>query len=250
MTNPVSAGASDAARTCRTCQATLSEQARFCHRCGTPVTGPARTVSGVQRSERNAWIVAGTIVALLLGMIVYRMMVDGPGGPRPPDMANAGNAAPGAAAATADPGGALPTAQAPDISSLAPAERFTRLYNRVMQAAANDDTTTVVNFTPMALGAYRQLETVSNDERYHAAVLNAQVGNMATALALTDTMLATAPNYLLAYVVRGEVARLRNDPAALARARAAFTAAYDREIASRKAEYVDHKNVLDDFRAR
>jgi hypothetical protein len=189
-------------------------------------------------------------VGLLLAMIVYRMMVDGPGGPRAPDMANAGNQAPGAAAAAPDAGGGLPTAQAPDISSLTPAERFTRLYNRVMQAAANDDTTTVVSFTPMALGAYGQLETISNDERYHAAVLHAQVGSMAAALALADTMLATTPDYLLAYVVRGEVARLQNDTERLRQARVAFDAAYDREIAARRAEYVDHRNVLDDFRAR
>ena len=44
----------------------------------------ASATTGVQRSERHAWIVAGTLVALLLAMIVHRMMVDGPGGPRAP----------------------------------------------------------------------------------------------------------------------------------------------------------------------
>jgi hypothetical protein len=63
-------------------------------------------------------------------------------------------------------------------------------------------------------------------------------------------MLATTPDYLLAYVVRGEVARLQNDTERLRQARVAFDAAYDREIAARRAEYVDHRNVLDDFRAR
>ena len=250
MTDPATPPPPAPARNCRACQAALSAQAKFCHRCGTPVTGTDPSTPGIQRSERNAWIVAGTIVALLLAMIGYRMIVGDRATPRAPDMANAGNAAPGGGAVAADPGGGLPTGQAPDISSLSPAERFTRLYNRVMQAAANDDTTTVVNFTPMALGAYRQLESVSNDERYHAAVLNAQVGNMAAALALADTMLASVPNYLLAYVVRGEVARLQNDSLGLRQSRRDFSAAYNREIAARRAEYVDHKNVLDDFRAR
>ena len=248
MTEPATPPVAAPVRTCRACQASLSATAKFCHRCGAPAPGAA-SASGVERSERIAWIVAGTVVALLLAMIVYRMMANDPAGARAPDMANAGNEAPGAAV-TADPGGALPTGRAPDISALTPAERFTRLYNRVMQAAANGDTTTVVNFTPMALGAYSQLETISNDERYHAAILHAQVGNLPAALALADTMLAISPDYLLAYVVRGEVARFRNDSARLRQAHAAFNAAYAREIAARRAEYVDHKNVLDDFRAR
>ena len=62
-----------------------------------------------------------------------------------------------------------------------------------MDAAARADSTTVINFTPMALGAYAQLDSVTNDERYHAAVLHAQVGQIAEAKALADTMLLRSP---------------------------------------------------------
>jgi hypothetical protein len=183
-------------------------------------------------------------------MIAYKV-VSGPAAARAPDMANAGNAAPGGAGAPGlDPGGPLGTGPAPDISALSPAERFIRLNNRIMEAAGRGDSATVINFTPMALGAYAQLDTIGNDERYHAAVLNAQVGRIAEALALTDTMLAATPGYLLAYVVRGDIARYQDDGARLRRAYADFNAAYPAESAARRPEYADHQNVLDEFRGR
>ena len=246
-------GASLGTRTCRACQAELSAQARFCHRCGAaaPAGGPAPAgvVPGA-RSEKTAWTIAGLLVLALFAMIAYKV-VSGPAAARAPDMANAGNAAPGGAGGPAiDPGGPLGTGQAPDISALSPAERFIRLNNRIMEAAGRGDSATVVNFTPMALGAYAQLDTIHNDERYHAAVLNAQVGRIAEALALTDTMLATTPGYLLAYVVRGDIAGYQGDAARLRRAHADFNAAYPAESAARRPEYADHQGVLDEFRGR
>jgi hypothetical protein len=243
-----SCGLASGPRTCTACQAELSAQARFCHRCGTPAQGGSARPGGgsTTRSERNAWIVAGGIVAILLAVIVYKMLAGDTAGPRTPDMANAGNSAPGQ---QIDAGGGLPTGPAPDISNLTPHERFLRLNNRVMEAASRGDTTTVVNFSPMAIGAYEQLDSVDNDLRYHAAVLNAQVGRVAEALALTDTMLTEIPGYLLAYVVRGDIAEFQRDPARLAKARSDFLAAWDRENGVRRVEYADHRDVLDQFRA-
>jgi hypothetical protein len=199
------------------------------------------------RSERTAWMVAGAVVVALLAIIVWKMLA-GNTGARAPDMANAGNA--NSAQASGDPGGSLPTGQAPDISQLTPAERFLRLNNRVMQAATQGDSTTVINFTPMALGAYAQLDTVTQDERYHAAILNAQVGRLTEALALTDTMLRVTPGYLLAYAVRGDIAEFQRDSTALHRAYADFLKAWPAESAARREEYADHKSVIDDFRSR
>lgn len=247
-------GASLGTRTCRACQAELSAQARFCHRCGAAAPGAGasagRALPGA-RSEKTAWTVAGLLVLALFAMIAYRVVTGAPA-TRAPDMANAGNAAPGGAGGVSgvDPGGPLATGQAPDISGLTPAERFIRLNNRIMEAAGRGDSATVVNFTPMALGAYAQLDTVTNDERYHAAVLNAQVGRLAEASALTDTMLAATPGYLLAYVVRGDLAQFQQDEARLRRAYADFNAAYTAESAARRPEYADHQNVLDEFRGR
>jgi hypothetical protein len=193
--------------------------------------------------------VAAAAVTLLLALIVFKVVRDRPAAAAP-DMANAGNSAPGTAPGSPDAGGALPTGRAPDISNLSPAERFLRLNNRVMDAAARADSATVVNFTPMALGAYSQLDSVTNDERYHAAVLHAQVGQIAAAQALTDTMLLRSPGYLLAYTLRGEIAEFQSDSAALRKAYADFRAHYDAEMAAKRPDYADHANVIADFRRK
>ena len=233
-------------RSCAACQATLSAQARFCHRCGQPVA--STTAAQSSSRERTAWYVAAAAVTVLLALIVFRIVRDRPSA-AVPDMANAGNAAPGGAP-TGDPGGALPNGRAPDISQLSPAERFLRLNNRIMEAAARADSTTVINFTPMALGAYAQLDSVTNDERYHAAVLHAQVGQIAQAKALADTMLLRSPGYLLAYAVRAEIAEFERDSTGLRAALAGFREHYPAESAARRAEYADHANVIADLRQK
>ena len=226
-------GASLARRTCGNCQAELSSQARFCHRCGRPARASSKP--GVSASDRKAWAAAGVLCVLLVGGIVYQVSSSAPE-PSSPDMANAGSS-----------GGM--TGPAPDISAMTPRERFDRLFNRIMQASERGDSAEIERFTPMALGAYQQLERRDADARYHASVLHLQVGGVAAALALADTLLAESPGHLFGYLVRGEAARLRNDTAANARARRDFLEHYDREIRAARVEYLDHKPVLDEFKA-
>jgi hypothetical protein len=156
-------------------------------------------------------------------------------------MANAGGA-------TGEPG-ARPSGPAPDISGMSPQERFDRLFNRVMQAADRGDSAEVERFTPMALGAYDQLETRNVDARYHAAVLRLQAGDFTRALALADTILAQSPGHLFGYVIRGTVAGLQNDPTSRTRAERDFLAHYKAEMAVQRVEYLEHKPVLDEFKS-
>jgi Double zinc ribbon len=220
-------GGSLTPRACAACRAELSPQARFCHRCGQPV-GSAPAVS----SERRAWLVAGALCLLLVGGIVYKVSSASPQ-PVTPDMANAGVA-----------GG-----QAPDISGMAPRERFDRLFNRIMQAAERGDSLQVAQFTPMALGAYQQLDTRDIDARYHAAVIHLQVGDIPPAQALADTILTEAPGHLFGYVIRGTAARIQGDAATEARAQREFLAHYKAEMAKNRLEYQEHGPVLDEFKA-
>lgn len=231
-------GASLTARACEGCGAQLSAHARFCHRCGRPAGGTARAEA--PRSERSAWIFAGTMCALLVGAIAYKVASDQPA-PRIPAMANPG----AAAGATAETGQAVP---APDISRMTPRERFDRLYNRIMQAAEQQDTAQVTRFTPMALGAYAQLDSFDPDARYHAAVLHLQTGNPAAAVALADTILGQSPGHLFGYVIHGEAARLRNDAAALSRARREFLVRFPAESAAARPEYAEHAPVIEEFK--
>jgi Double zinc ribbon len=219
-------GASLAARACAACRAELSSQARFCHRCGTP----AGSRSGA--SDRRAWLIAGALCVLLVGGIAYRVSSSAPQ-PATPDMANTG---------------ASPGDRAPDISGMSPRERFDRLFNRIMQAAERGEAAEVEQFTPMALGAYQQLDTIDVDARYHAAVIHLQTGNIPPARALADTILAEAPGHLFGFLIRGTAAGLDNDRALQARAERDFLASYPREIAANRVEYLEHRPVLDEFR--
>jgi hypothetical protein len=233
-------GASLVARTCAACRADLSPQARFCHRCGRPAGAASGGRPPLPARERTAWLVAGALCLALIAGIVFKVVRAAP--PAAPDMANAG-----AQSAREDAGPAA-AGPAPDISRMTPRERFDRLFNRIMQAAEQGDTAQVDRFTPMALGAYTQLDSVNADARYHAAVLRMQVGDFPGALALADTILARSPGHLFGYVVRGTAAGLAGDSAAARRADREFLAHYDAEIRADRIEYKEHEPALADFK--
>jgi ribosomal protein L40E len=218
-------------RVCRSCSASLSPAARFCHRCGEPAAGVIR-----RKSEQTAWIIAGTTCVALIAGIIWFVVRDKPV-PVTPDMANVGSA-----------GANLPSGRAPDISQLTPQQRFDRLFDRVTRAADSGDTTQVTQFTPMALGAYAQLDTITIDDRFHAAVLRLNVGDLPGALALADTIQQAVPGHLFAPIIRANVASAGSDRAALLRSYRAFLASYSVEIARNRPEYQDHRPIVDEFR--
>jgi hypothetical protein len=236
-------GASLVPRACAGCKAELSPQARFCHRCGRPAgAGAAR----LPARERTAWLVAGALCVALLLLIVFKVIREA-GPAAAPEMANAG--AQGPREGVPDDGaGGLAGGVPPDISRMTPRERFDRLFNRVMQAGERGDTAQVVRFTPMALAAYGQLDSIDADARYHAAVLRMQIGDVPGALALADTILARSPGHLFGYVIRGTVASLQNDTARRQQAERDFRAHFAAESAAGRPEYQEHQPVIDEFK--
>lgn len=220
-----------APRTCTACSASLSPGARFCHRCGHPAAGVIR-----RQAERRAWTVAGGL-AILLVLVIGWFMVRGAKPTAAPDMANVGSA-----------GGSLASGPAPDISNMTPAERFTRLFERITRAAQSGDSAQVAAFVPMALGAYAQLPSISNDDRFHAGMLYFMIGDFPGILALADTIQQDAPRHLFAPLMRGTVAEAQDDRPALARSYAAFRANYSTELAAGRQEYSDHRELLDTFK--
>jgi hypothetical protein len=156
-------------------------------------------------------------------------------------------AGPQDAAAASGSAGAAP----PDISGLSPRQRFDTLYNVVMRASESGDAARAARFAPMAFMAYDQLEEVDADARYHAAVLRLHVeGDRKPALLLADTIQATAPYHLFAFMIRGSAGQLAGDEAMVRKAAKDFLSAWDVEIASGKPEYQDHRIMLDQFRQR
>ena len=216
---------------CSGCGAPISPAARFCPACGAPARGGAATAG----SDRTPWIIAGVALAGLLAVLLVMIARKSPSRPVP--------AAELAAAAASQPAEAPP-----DISNLSPRERFNRLYNRVMRAAQSGDEATVTRFTPMALMAYAQLDTIDADARYHAALLKVHTGDADASRALGDTILAQNPGHLFGYVVRGTVARFRKDNEELSSAYSGFLKRYDEEIKLGRPEYSEHQTSLNDFR--
>jgi len=168
--------------------------------------------------------------------------------PTAPNMANAGNSN---GAPAGDPGaGVLGTTMvAPNIDSLSPKERFLRLQNRIDQQIERKDTTRLTFFMQMAIQAYGLLPESDRDVdvRFHAAMLNAQAGMFPQARALADTIMTKSPNNLFGFVVRANVAELAGDSAQAKAARAAFRSHYDAEMKTKRAEYVEHRPMLEQY---
>ncbi|HWA15620.1 MAG TPA: zinc-ribbon domain-containing protein [Gemmatimonadales bacterium] len=219
--------------TCPSCHAPLSPGARYCHRCG-------RSLAATSERERKTWIGAWAAVLLVLAMIVYFVNREEPA-PIAPDMANAGNLRPGEERPT-NPGAP------PDISQMSPRERFLRLHDRIMAAGEQGDSATAQRFLPMALAAYGMIDTVDVDLRYHAGALHIRAGDYPAALALADTIMQLSPDNLLGDLLRLEVAQDRADSAGIRKQAKAYLDHFDRQIASGRAEYTEHRNMLDDLR--
>lgn len=193
------------------------------------------------RRERLPWFVAGILIISGLSWIAFKgINRNAPGAV--PDMANVGNAG--------TQQDAPPAGGPPDISAMSPAERFNRLYDRIMRASSGGNVAEARQFLPMALMAYSQLDTVNADLRYHAAVLQIEAGQYPAALALADTLLRESPNHLFGYLIRAETADHQGDAAAAHAARQAFDSVYASEIArTDRPEYKEHGAVIEQFKA-
>lgn len=215
---------------CAGCGASLSPGARFCSACGLPAGLAIETVS----RDHAPWMIAGIALAAMLVVLFVMVVRKSKGAAVPPEVATIEQ--PQAREAP------------PDISNTSPRERFNRLYNRVMRAAQSGDEATVTRFTPMALMAYAQLDSVDADASYHAALLKVHTGEVDASRALADSILARDPGHLFGYVVRGTVARFRKDDKELNRAYSSFLKRYDQEIKLQRPEYSEHQTSLEDFR--
>ena len=218
---------------CPACQAPLAPGARYCHRCG-------HALSTDRARERNAWIFAWTMVALVLGVIVYYVETKD-AAPIGADMANAG---------TASGAGAPTGGRPPDISQMTPRERFLKLHDRIMSAAEQGDTGTVTRFSPMALAAYGMLDTIDVDARYHAGAIHLRIGEVAAALALADSINRESPDNLLGLLLRAEAAQVGKDPSGFEKARKDFLTHFDRQIKLNRPEYAEHRSMLDELRGQ
>lgn len=118
------------------------------------------------------------------------------------------------------------------------------LFNRAMSAYELGDSAEAGQFIPMALMAYRQLEALDLDARYHIALLSLAANLPGGALAQADTMLTESPDHLLALSAAGEAHAALGDDERAGQYFRRFLEVYTPEVVASRPEYLDHARAL------
>ena len=130
---------------------------------------------------------------------------------------------------------------APDISTMPPRERASRLYDRIMRYVEEGKKDSVQFFAPMALTSFEQLgPDLDLDARYDYGRVASETGSFDLAAAQADTILQKSPNHLLGLALSARTSTLRGDAAAAGRAWKAFLNARDAELKKALPEYQMH----------
>ena len=218
---------------CGACRSSLSAGAKFCHRCGAAVG--SRPTSDPRVSATLPWAIACIAVVALVALVAGR----GIGARR---FATA-QAAP--VAAPADDTTQEAPVRAPDISTMSPAERADRLYDRVMRLHGEGKDDSVKFFSPMVLQAYQMLGPLDADQHYDLGRIGEVLGMADLARAEADTILKAQPTHLLGLTLAARAAMLDKQPA---KAQAFYKRLLAAEPAERRKalpEYDRHRDDID-----
>lgn len=224
---------------CAECGRPLSATAKFCTHCGTP-TG-ARRAPAPATNRVLIWTVPGVALLALVAFLIGQRVTRGSA----PEV-EAGPAAPSGPMASAPfAGGAAAGARAPDISSMTPDERASRLFDRVMRYGEEGKIDSARIFAPMAIQAYEMMGPLDAHRRYDVGMIAVVSGSADVARAQADTILKQNPTHLLGLVLAMKAAALRQDATARAGFEKRFRVAEPTERAKALPEYTDHKADLD-----
>ena len=215
---------------CTVCGHELSPGAKFCNDCGAPVTPSAAPRSARPDIVR---LVGGAAVLVLVAFVAGEIVGRRSG---TPDVAVAEQ---GSVAAP------VGMATAPDISSMSPEERASRLFNRVMSYSEQGKMDSARFFAPMAVQAYQMIGRPDAHARYDIGEIYAAVGDAASARAEADTILTAQPNHLLGLALAARAADLAGDAAAASRFRRRLAGAAPAERAKGLKEYSEHARDID-----
>ena len=249
---------------CAACGSALTPGAKFCHRCGTAVgagSGAARLASpansGVPGRAQGDWLPWGVAAIALLAVVAlvagqnFRAprggSLDAPSNAiMTPGLDDRGAAAEAPAAGEGQQGAVAPFAgaggRAPDISSLSPEERASRLFDRVMRYDEQGKRDSLQVFAPMAMVAYEMLGTLTADQRYDLGRIGEVSGNYNVAKAQADTILRDNPTHLLGLAL---ASRMSPDPKVARQYRDRLLAAAPAELKKNLPEYQAHRGDID-----
>lgn len=250
-------GAELGGRFCDQCGAAAAPEARFCNQCGAPARGRAegeRAGAGgagaaaaragspgrgahveaarfVVAGPNLPWWIAGAAMFILI--VVLGVSMVRPGGPQGP-------------AASSAPAGA--GAAAVDLSSMTPIEAATRLFNRVMTAVEQGDSSEARAFLPMAIAAYDRARPLDHDGLYHLSVLQAAAGQLDAALDNATLILDEDPNHLLGLLAAAHAAAELGLSDEARQHYRHLLEVYDAEMARGLQEYEDHVRTVSSAR--
>lgn len=215
---------------CSECGTALNAGARFCHNCGSAILGqgkavPPRSGAGASTSSTLVWGIPTVAVITVIVLTAIKSGSDAPSG--------AENAPLNAS-----------SMRAPDISSMTPAERADRLFDRVMRLSSEGKADSAAFFGPMALGALEALAPLDLHRRFDVGLVALVTGDVALAKAQADTILAQRPTHLLGLTLAARVADARGSTAAASDYRRRMVAAEAAERARALPEYTDHAAEL------
>ena len=145
----------------------------------------------------------------------------------------------------------MPSDQSPesvDLTAMTPREAADRLFNRVMAANEQGRTEEVIQFGPMALEAYKLVDPLDADARYHIGLISLLTGDIDEARVQIKNLEAEAPDHLLGLDLAYRVAEKTGDDRGMSVARARFAAGYGAEISSGRPEYEAHRATIEAFR--
>ncbi len=249
-----------AAGFCASCGAGLSADARFCHRCGTPVGEVAplahpvvAPATGSTAASILPWGVAFVALLALVANFAGKNFgsakgsaIDGSSNSLPTSAIDEANGGSASAAPSALPDG-VPAASGsmPNIANMSPSERAVRLYNRIMEYSEGGKQDSVSFFAPMALAAHEMLTAPTADERYHFGRIAEVTGQLAVAKAQADTMLAERQGNLLGLLLAARASRMLKDTPAERTYNLLLLKVVDRELATRNGDYDLHRAEID-----
>ena len=223
-------GAKLGGRFCNQCGAKVVPNAQFCNQCGDKAGagGGHRAAAAADVGGHNLrWWVAG--IAMFGLIVVVGTQMVGPGGR--------------AAPAPVQPAAGTP----PDISSMTPIEAADRLYNRVMQAVSQGDSSEAQQFMPMAVGAYERARPLDQDGLFHLSMLQRTAGLLEQALASAEQILDRDPDHLLGVqAAAAATAELGRDVEAAGHYRH-LVDVYAPQMERQLPEYLDHSGIIDNL---
>jgi hypothetical protein len=88
------------------------------------------------------------------------------------------------------------------------------------------------------------------DAYYHVGLLHVVIGDFDKAREQIAKIKELFPDHLLGLTLEYEIAEQTGDKEAMAQAAAAFTAAYESEMATGKTEYASHRTTIEELRAQ